>query len=174
MRQKPLHPILTCHLLAVGLFILLLVAASEVRAQEKIRIGLSTHSPGFLPTVIAEKKGFYAKYGLVPEHIQISISVGMSALGTGDLDYSNGLAQGVLASIRGVPVKLVMFTQEKLVFFLVAKPQLQKVTAIGISYSEVPPIWWPRESCATMVWCRGKTSMCCPAETIKEGWPRSM
>jgi NitT/TauT family transport system substrate-binding protein len=139
MRQKPLHPILTCHLLVVGLFILLLVAASEVRAQEKIRIGLSTHSPGFLPTVIAEKKGFYAKYGLAPEHILISISVGMSALGTGDLDYSNGLAQSVLASIRGVPVKLVMFTQEKLVFFLVAKPQFQKVTdlrgkTIGISY----------------------------------------
>lgn len=36
-------------------------------------------------------------------------------------------------------MKLVMFTQEKLVFFLVAKPQFQKVTdlrgkTIGISY----------------------------------------
>jgi NitT/TauT family transport system substrate-binding protein len=139
MGQKPIHHMLTWHLLLVGLFILLLVAAAEVRAQEKIRIGLSTHSPGFLPTVIAEKKGFYAKYGLAPEHILIAISVGMNALGTGDLDYSNGLAQSVLASIRGVPVKLVMFTQEKLVFFLVAKPQFQKVTdlrgkTIGISY----------------------------------------
>lgn len=127
------------HLFVLGWFLLLAVDVSELRAQEKIRIGLSTHSPGFLPTVIAEKKGFYAKYGLAPEHILISISVGMSALGTGDLDYSNGLAQGVLASIRGVPVKLVMFTQEKLVFFLIAKPQFQKVTdlkgkTIGISY----------------------------------------
>lgn len=127
------------HLFVLSWFLLLAVDVSELRAQEKIRIGLSTHSPGFLPTVIAEKKGFYAKYGLAPEHILISISVGMSALGTGDLDYSNGLAQGVLASIRGVPVKLVMFTQEKLVFFLIAKPQFQKVTdlkgkTIGISY----------------------------------------
>jgi NitT/TauT family transport system substrate-binding protein len=76
---------------------------------------------------------------MAPEHILIAISVGMNALGTGDLDYSNGLAQSVLASIRGVPVKLVMFTQEKLVFFLIAKPQFQKVTdlrgkTIGISY----------------------------------------
>jgi NitT/TauT family transport system substrate-binding protein len=139
MRRKPIHPILTCYLLLASLFLLLAVSAAEVRAQEKIRIGLSTHSPGFLPTVIAEKKGFYAKYGLAPEHILIAISVGMNALGTGDLDYSNGLAQSVLASIRGVPVKLVMFTQEKLVFFLIAKPQFQKVTdlrgkTIGISY----------------------------------------
>lgn len=139
MSRKLTYPILICHLLVPGVFLLLLVSAAEVRAQQKIRIGLSTHSPGFLPTIIAEKKGFYAKYGLAPEHIQIAISVGMNALGTGDLDYSNGLAQSVLASIRGVPVKLVMFTQEKLVFYLVAKPQLQKVTdlrgkTIGISY----------------------------------------
>jgi NitT/TauT family transport system substrate-binding protein len=127
------------HFFVLGWFLLSAVSVSELRAQEKIRIGLSTHSPGFLPTVIAEKKGFYTKYGLAPEHILISISVGMSALGTGDLGYSNGLAQGVLAAIRGVPVKLVMFTQEKLVFFMVAKPQFQKVTdlkgkTIGISY----------------------------------------
>src|SRR5262245_53079176 len=139
MGQKPISPLLTYHCLVGCLLLVSLLARSEIRAQEKIRIGLSTHSPGFLPTVIAEKKGFYAKYGFAPEHILIAISVGMNALGTGDLDYSNGLAQSVLASIRGVPVKLVMFTQEKLVFFLVAKPQFQKVTdlrgkTIGISY----------------------------------------
>lgn len=126
-------------LLMVGFLCLPLLARSEVRAQEKIRIGFSTYSPGFLPTVIAEKKGFYAKYGLASEHILIAISVGMNALGTGDLDYSNGLSQSVMASIRGVPVKLVMLTQENLVFYLLAKPQIQKVTdlrgkTIGISY----------------------------------------
>ena len=51
-------------LLMVGFLFLPLLARSEVCAQEKIRIGFSTYSPGFLPTVIAEKKGFYAKYGL--------------------------------------------------------------------------------------------------------------
>jgi ABC-type nitrate/sulfonate/bicarbonate transport system substrate-binding protein len=95
-------------LLMVGFLFLPLLVRSEVRAQEKIRIGFSTHSPGFLPTVIAEKKGFYANYGLASEHILIAISVGMNALVTGDLDYSNGLSQSVMASIRGVPVKLVM------------------------------------------------------------------
>jgi ABC-type nitrate/sulfonate/bicarbonate transport system substrate-binding protein len=79
MRQKPLHHIPTCHFMVTGLFILSLIAVWEVRAQEKIRIGLSTHSPGFLPTIVAEKKGFYAKYGLAPEHILIAISVGMNA-----------------------------------------------------------------------------------------------
>src|SRR5262249_42006530 len=103
-------------LLMVGFLFLPLLVRSEVRAQEKIRIGFSTHSPGFLPTVIAEKKGFYANYGLASEHILIVISFGINGLVTVDLDFSNGLSQSVMASIRGVPVKLVMLTQENLGF----------------------------------------------------------
>lgn len=112
----------------------------EVRAEERIRMGMSTTpSPGFLPTVIAEKKGFYRKYGLVSEHITIALSIGMNALGTGDLDYANGLTQPLAAAIRGVPVKLIMFTQDKLVFFLLVKPSVEKVAdlkgkTVGISY----------------------------------------
>lgn len=111
----------------------------EGGAQDKIRIGISSSSPGFLPTVIAEKKGFYSKYGLASEHIRISLAVAMNALGTGDLDYAITMAQGISAAIRGVPVKLLMMTQDKLVFFLMAKPGIQKVVdlrnkTIGISY----------------------------------------
>ena len=73
VKQTPLR------ILMVGFLFLPILARSEVHAQEKIRIGFSTYSPGFLPTVIAEKKGFYAKYGLAPEHILIAISVGMNA-----------------------------------------------------------------------------------------------
>jgi len=108
-------------------------------AQEKIRIGISFLSPGFLPTVVAEKKGFYTKYGLASEHVLISLSVAMSALGTGDLDYACSLAQGVAAAIKGIPLKMVMITQKNLVFALVVRPEVQKVTelkgkTVGISY----------------------------------------
>ncbi|HEY7163631.1 MAG TPA: ABC transporter substrate-binding protein [Candidatus Binatia bacterium] len=111
----------------------------RAQAQEKIRIGISSSSPGFLPTVIAEQKGFFTKYGLSSEHIRISLAVAINALGTGDLDYAITMAQGVSAAIRGVPVKLVMMTQDKLVFFLMAKPGIQQVSelrgkTIGISY----------------------------------------
>jgi ABC-type nitrate/sulfonate/bicarbonate transport system substrate-binding protein len=63
----------------------------------------------------------------------------MNALGTGDLDYAVTLAQGVSAAIQGVPVKLVMMTQDKLTFFLLGRPEIKNVTdlkgkIIGISY----------------------------------------
>ncbi len=115
------------------------LTASKALAQDKIRIGISSTSPGFLPTVVAEKKGFYSKYGLSSEHIRISLAVAMNALGTGDLDYAITMAQGVSAAIKGIPVKLLMMTQDKLVFFLMTRPGIQKVAdlrnkTIGISY----------------------------------------
>lgn len=111
----------------------------EALAQEKIRIGISFLSPSFLPTIVAEKKGFYAKYGLASEHVLISLSVAMSALGTGDLDYACSVAQGVAAAIKGIPLKLVMITQKNLVFALVVRSEVQRVTdlkgkTVGISY----------------------------------------
>src|ERR1700739_1036560 len=123
------------------LFFIAFVAlvSGGAHAQEKIRIGISSTSPGFLPTVVAEKKGFFSKYGLSSEHVRVSLSVAMNALGTGDLDYAITVAQAVSAAIRGFPVKLLMMTQDKLVFFLMVKPGIQQVTdlrnkTIGISY----------------------------------------
>ena len=134
---------LTSLVLKFFLLIMLLtvpvLTASKALAQDKIRIGISSTSPGFLPTVVAEKKGFYSKYGLSSEHIRISLAVAMNALGTGDLDYAITMAQGISAAIKGIPVKLLMMTQDKLVFFLMTRPGIQKVTdlrnkTIGISY----------------------------------------
>src|SRR5499427_2167164 len=124
--------------LLLPLFLVALVAG-DAYGQDKIRIGISSTSPGFLPTVVAEQKGFFTKYGLSSEHIRISLAVAMNALGTGDLDYAVTMAQGVSAAIRGVPVKLLMLTQDKLVFFLMVKPGVQQVgdlrnKTIGISY----------------------------------------
>ena len=130
---------LALNLLLILLVTVFLLDTKTVHGQEKIRIGISSTSPGFLPTVVAEKKGFFAKYGLSSEHIRISLAVAMNALGTGDLDYAISVAQGVSAAIRGVPVKLLMMTQDKPVFFLMVKPGIQQVTdlrnkTIGISY----------------------------------------
>jgi ABC-type nitrate/sulfonate/bicarbonate transport system substrate-binding protein len=115
------------------------VCITRVQAQERIRIGISSVSPGFIPTIVAEKKGFYTKYGLRSEHVIISLAVAINALGTGDLDCVVSVAQGVSAALRGFPVKLVMMTEDKLDFFLMTKPDIRSVAdlkgkVVGISY----------------------------------------
>ena len=51
----------------LSLFSLALAFSAPALAQERIRIGISSVSPGFIPTVVAEKKGFYLKHGLRSE-----------------------------------------------------------------------------------------------------------
>jgi len=51
----------------VGISLSVFVLRSRtVQAEDKIKIGISSLSPGFIPTIIAEKKGFYTKYGCDP------------------------------------------------------------------------------------------------------------
>src|SRR5688572_25745473 len=125
----------TLMLLLAGIFFWLLVPAYS---QERVRIGISAVSLGFLPTVIAERKGFYAKYALTPEHVLVPCAIATNALLSDDLDYAVCTGPGIAGAIKGLPIKLVMTTQDKLGYLLLVKPEVQKLTdlrgkTIGIS-----------------------------------------
>ena len=59
---------------------------ADVHSQERVRIGISSLSLGFFPTMVAEKKGFYTKYGLTPEHVLVPCAIATTALLSDDLD----------------------------------------------------------------------------------------
>ena len=107
-------------------------------AQERIRIGISAVSLGFLPTVVAEKRGFYAKHGLLAEHVLVPCAIATNALISEDLDYAVCTGPGIAGAIKGLPIKLIMTTQYKLGYPLLVKSNIQNLTAlrgktIGIS-----------------------------------------
>ena len=107
-------------------------------AQERIRIGISAVSLGFLPTVLAEKRGFYAKYNLLAEHVLVPCAIAINALLSEDLDYAVCTGPGTAGAIKGLPIKLIMTTQDKLGYLLLVKPSVQKLAdlrgkTIGIS-----------------------------------------
>src|SRR5947199_24735 len=107
-------------------------------SQDRVRIGISAVSLGFLPTMIAEKKGFYVKHALAPEHVLVPCAIATNALLSEDLDYAVCTGPGIAGAIKGLPIKLVMTTQAKLGYLLLVKPSVQKLTdlrgkTIGIS-----------------------------------------
>jgi NitT/TauT family transport system substrate-binding protein len=115
-----------------------LICGHTSRAEEKIRLGISAVSLGFLPTIIAEKKGFYAKYGLTPEHVLVACAIATNALLSEDLDYAVCTGPGVSGAIKGLPIKLIVTTQDKLGYFILVRPEVQKLTdlrgkTLGIS-----------------------------------------
>jgi NitT/TauT family transport system substrate-binding protein len=113
-------------------------ASDSAWAQEKVRIGISGRSWGFLPTALAEKKGLFGKYGLSSEHVVIASSVATVALNNENLDFYMGVGPAISAILKGLPLKMTMLTSAKLHFLLLVKPEVQKVAdlrgkTIGIS-----------------------------------------
>jgi ABC-type nitrate/sulfonate/bicarbonate transport system substrate-binding protein len=124
--------------LTLTLFALLVWPLLPAHSQERIRIGISAASLGFLPTVLAERKGFYSKHGINSEHVLVPCAIATNALLSGDLDYAVCTGPGIAGAIKGLPIKLVMTTQDKLGYLLLVKPEVQKLTdlrgkTIGIS-----------------------------------------
>ena len=114
-------------------------------AQEKIRIGVSAVSLGFLPTVIAERRGFFTKYGIASEHVLVPCAVATNAILSEDLDYNICTGPGVAGAIKGLPIKLIMTTQDKLGYLLLVRSNVQKLAelrgkTIGISTSAASSI----------------------------------
>jgi len=124
-----------------GLTVILAIALlghDSGHSQEKIRIGISSVSLGFLPTIVAEKKAFYAKYGILSEHVLVPCAIATNALLSEDLDYAVCTGPGISGAIKGLPIKLIMTTQDKLGYLLLVKSNVQKPTdlrgkTIGIS-----------------------------------------
>ncbi len=124
--------------LGLTLFALIVWPQALAHSQERVRIGISAASLGFLPTVLAEKKGFYSKHGINSEHVLVPCAIATNALLSDDLDYAVCTGPGIAGAIKGLPIKLVMTTQDKLGYLLLVKPEVQKLTdlrgkTIGIS-----------------------------------------
>ena len=123
-RGVPLHEFMnqgTLRNLAAQFLLLVIFALAlsfPTFAQEHIRIGVSSRGFGSLPLFVAEKKGFYAKYGFRPETVLLRSSVAVPALLSGDLDFYNGFQPAVSAALRGIPIKLVMMGAEKVIFMI--------------------------------------------------------
>ena len=127
-----------CTILTLTLFGLIVSPQLPAHSQQRIRIGISAASLGFLPTVLAEKKGFYSKHGINSEHVLVPCAIATNALLSDDLDYAVCTGPGIGGAIKGLPIKLVMTTQDKLGYLLLVKPEVQKLSdlrgkTIGIS-----------------------------------------
>ena len=136
LRQKPRKRVDYWFIL-IAIFLVTFLTTVSI-AQERVRVGVSSRGFGSLPIFVADKKGFYAKYGLRAEMILLRSSVAVPALLSGDLDYYNGFQPAVSAALKGIPIKVVMMSAEKVIFLILVKPEVKSIhdlkgKTIGVS-----------------------------------------
>ncbi len=107
--------------------ILFLLFHSPLQAEDKIRVSISSVDVAFLTGGVAQEKGFFKEEGLDAEVIRMNANVSITALASGDIDYTLIFGSVVRAAIQGFPVKVVAAFMDSSTHTLIARPEFKSV-----------------------------------------------
>ena len=111
------------------LFVFAIVVLFPATAPaERVRTAIPRATVNYLSLPVAEVKGFFRSEGLENETIVIPGSTAIAALVSGNVDYSGAGGSGMRAAVRGAPIKAVMFQTEKVTWYLISAPDIQKIS----------------------------------------------
>jgi NitT/TauT family transport system substrate-binding protein len=100
-----------------------LLLSSPSAAADKVRLSISALDVSFLTTGVASKGGFFKDEGLDVEVIRMNANVSVTALSTGDIDYTMIFASVVRGAMRGMPMKVVASYMDSSTHLLIARPE---------------------------------------------------
>jgi len=81
-------------------------AAADV--AYKIRIGFPSLAFSYMPFYVAQEKGFYKKYGIESEYIQMTTTIQPQAVVAGNINYFTSVSTGISAAVAGLPLVMVI------------------------------------------------------------------
>src|SRR5688572_16344745 len=94
-------------------------------AADKIRISVTNFNMSFLPSGLAVRRGFFKDEGIEAEVIRMNANVAITALASGDTDYTMIFGSVVRAAVRGLPVKVVASLIDGSTHALIARPEFK-------------------------------------------------
>jgi ABC-type nitrate/sulfonate/bicarbonate transport system substrate-binding protein len=110
-------------LLVLALFFL----APPLHAAEKVRMSISSVDVSFLTAGVGQKRGFFRDEGFDLELIRMNANISVTALSTGDIDYTMIFASVVRGAMRGMPMRVVASFMDSSTHMLIARPEYKSV-----------------------------------------------
>jgi NitT/TauT family transport system substrate-binding protein len=104
-----------------------LLLCDSALAADKIRISISSLDVAFLTGGVALKRGFFKEEGLEAELIRMNANVSITALATGDTDYTMLFGSVVRAAARGLPLKIVASFMDSSTHTLIARSEFKSI-----------------------------------------------
>ena len=96
-------------------------------AVDKVRMSISAVDVSFLTAGLALKRGMFRDEGLDLELIRMNANVSITALSTGDIDYTMVFASVVRGALRGMPMKVVASFMDSSTHLLIARPEYKSI-----------------------------------------------
>lgn len=130
-----------------GFFLtLFFIIHSSAEAIDRIRIAVSNPNMPNLTLAVAQKRGFLKDEGIEAEVIRMNPNVSITALASGDIDYSQLFGAVVGAAVVGLPVRVVAGFMINWPLTLIAQPEFKSVNelrgrTLGVSsYGATPEV----------------------------------
>ena len=116
-------------LITVGLLVVLTFVGLSWGGQPNTRaiIHIPTKSLTSMPLFFGKDKGFFAREGIDADLVLMSPPTAIAALVAGELDFSTTVGAGISASMRGLPIRRILYIQQYVTFALVAAPENKSV-----------------------------------------------
>ena len=96
-------------------------------AQERVRVAMPSKALTFLNFYVGDKFGLYRAEGLEVSLEVLKSDIGVAALVSGEMDYISAIGTAMRAAAAGAPLKATMFTMDKVIFFLMARPEIKTI-----------------------------------------------
>jgi ABC-type nitrate/sulfonate/bicarbonate transport system substrate-binding protein len=112
------------------LLALILLGPGPAGAADRVRFAYPAKSLNFLPLTLGRDKGIYQGEGLDLQMVLVTSTIQVSALTTGDIDFSAAQSQVMAGAARGLPVKVVGFLTTKPSFWLITKPEIKSIAEL--------------------------------------------
>jgi NitT/TauT family transport system substrate-binding protein len=115
---------------AICALILLGVGIRETVAQapgQKVRIAYSSTGVNYVDLFLGKEKGYFREEGLEPQLIQMSSNLAITANIAGELDGQAAIGSAIRAIQRGAPLRVVVVTLRRPLFWLVVRPEYRSV-----------------------------------------------
>jgi NitT/TauT family transport system substrate-binding protein len=102
-----------------------LSTVGHAQTLKKVRMGSSSTNVSFLAFFAALHRGFFKDEGIDLEIIYMAANLTSAAVLSGDLDYSAAVTGLIGGAVRGQPMKVLLFTVERPLLFLVSKKEIK-------------------------------------------------
>lgn len=105
----------------------LIISTGAAEALDKVRMSISAVDVSFLTGGLALKRGMFRDEGLDVEVIRMNANVSITALSTGDIDYTMVFSSVVRGALRGLPMKVVASFMDSSTHLLIARPEYKTI-----------------------------------------------
>ena len=114
----------------VLLLLLVLLVTGQSFGADRVRFAYPAKSLNYLPITLGRDRGIFQSEGVDLQMVLVASTIQVTALTTGDIEFSGAQSQVMAGAARGLPVKVVGFLTIKPSFWLMAKPEIKSVAEL--------------------------------------------